>query len=220
MPVDSCGFGLMGFWELPFYSIALLKLAAVVGGAAGGAWGAGSVARKSAKAVIRREAPRVLVTPFRIVGAVAGGWAIWLLVIGSGFGFGGGDSLFGGSGAGGETSTSNTQTQKVSLPAASPAPTAATAPTAPSTVLRIVVLGGSRVADERFYQVEDNKTPLTLSELKNLINERKLQGLRGLELRIYEDSVAKNHPAVSNLEEWAGKNDLTVSIPPLKGAIP
>ena len=78
--------------------------------------------------------------------------------------------------------------------------------------MRIVLLGGDRVKDQRFYVLEGRNQPLTLSELQHAIRTR-LQDkeqppLKSLELLIYASSVAKDHPAVLNLVKWAKDNDL------------
>jgi hypothetical protein len=88
------------------------------------------------------------------------------------------------------------------------------------STLRITLLGGPRVLDQRYYLLETPKEPRTFAELKSIIKARQQAGLRGIDLLIFENSVARNHSAVKELERWAAQNDLTVSFPPTRGEIP
>jgi hypothetical protein len=195
--------------------VALWKLGAVVAGALTGFLTSGFVVRKSTTALIRREAPQVVVFPFRVVGGALGGWLV-MLAFGGGLGFfGGGEGTGNGTGAGVQPSANrSTENRAVSLPAKPEA-----APSAPQT-LRVRLLGGSRVAGEKFYQIDNMPQAMTLSELKKNIDEQKQHGLKGIEILIYQNSVARNHPAVHNLEDWAGQQGLSVTIPPTKGDLP
>jgi hypothetical protein len=199
---------------LPWIVEVVVKLLAVVGGAAVGGGFVGFVARRMARLVARREVPRRPMTALRGLGGIAGGWAIWLMVYspgGSGL-FGGGGSLFGerGSAASGGPEPAALDTTANVIPAAEG-----------GTTLRVTVLGGPRVVDGRFYLVESDSKARTLAELKKIVKDRQGKShVRTIELLIYEDSVARSHAAVGDLERWAGQNDLTVSMPPTKGVIP
>ena len=65
--------------------VALWKLGAVVAGALTGFLTSGFVVRKSTTALTRREAPQVVVFPFRVVGGALGGWLV-MLAFGGGHG--------------------------------------------------------------------------------------------------------------------------------------
>jgi hypothetical protein len=199
---------------LPWIVEVVVKLLAVVGGAAVGGGFVGFVARRMARLVARRDVPSRPMTALRGLGGIAGGWAIWLMVFspgGSGL-FGGGGSLFGerGSAASGGPEPAALDTTGNIVP-----------PTEGGTTVRVTVLGGPRVVDSRFYLVEADSKAHTLVELKKIIKDRQGKSrVRTIELLIYEDSVARSHAAVGDLERWAGQNDLTVSMPPTRGVIP
>jgi hypothetical protein len=194
--------------------LALWKLGAVVAGALFGFLGSGFVVRKSTKALIRKEAPHVIVFPFRVVGGAIGGWLV-MFALGGGLGFGTGEGAGNGPAAGVQPSASlSNENRAANLPAKPQVP----AP-APLT-LRIRLLGGPRVQGERFYQLDDAPEPMTLEELEKSIDKRKEHGLKGIEILIYQNSVARNHPAVHNLEDWAGQQGLSVTIPPTTGNLP
>jgi hypothetical protein len=90
--------------------------------------------------------------------------------------------------------------------------------------LRIDILGGTRVKQERFYVLEGNTEPLTLSEVRKAIQARRQEPeqppLKGIVVLIYGTSVARDHPAVKNLVKWAEENRLSVTFPPTSGAAP
>ncbi len=194
----------------------LVKLLAVVGGAALGALVVGLVLRFCGWWLGGGKAPRRLVWLLRALGGVAGGWLVWLMVMGpGGFGLlGGGGSLFGGRGTGQESGR-----QLPAPPTHSTEPaTTAPAPAVPAgaATVSVTMLGGKRVVGGRFYLLEGTPEPLTLDELKQAIKERRRQNpaIRVIEIKIYQDSVSSNHPAVKDLEQWAMDNGLTVSRPP------
>jgi hypothetical protein len=81
------------------------------------------------------------------------------------------------------------------------------------------MLGGSRVQQDRFYVIDEQLPPRTLAEIRQLLLARRNQEndpIKAIEIIIYEDSVAKDHPAVRELEQWASQNGLqvTISFPP------
>jgi hypothetical protein len=195
--------------------VALWKLGAVVAGALTGFLTSGFVVRKSTTALIRREAPQVVVFPSRVVGGALGGWLV-MLAFGGGLGFfGGGEGTGNGPAAGLQPSANlSTENRPVNLPAKPEI-----VPSVPQT-LRVRLLGGPRVVGEKFYHVDNAPEAMTLSELKKTIDGQKQHGLKGIEILIYQNSVARNHPAVHNLEDWAGQQGLFVTIPPTKGDLP
>jgi hypothetical protein len=195
--------------------VALWKLGAVAAGALTGYMGSGFVVRKSTTALTRKEAPRVVVFPFRVVGGAIGGWLV-MLGFGGGLGFfGGGEGSGNGPAAGVQSAASvPADTKAVKLPA-KPEVAAVT----PQS-LRIRLLGGPRVVGEKFYQIDNAPQAMTLSELQKKISEQKQHGLKAIEILIYQNSVARNHPAVHSLEDWAGQQGLSVTIPPTKGDLP
>jgi hypothetical protein len=197
----------------------LVKILSVIGGAAIGALAVGFAARRLGKWVGMRDARAPALNALRVLGAVAGGWVVWLVVFGPGSGpFGGGGGSFFGSHGQGEGSGKTGASSAVAT-AKSASPQTFVAPR--HAALRITILGGARVANERFYLVEGEKEPRTLAELKTVLKEQQQKaGVMAVELLIYENSVARNHPAVKELEQWAQQSDLTVTIPPTRGVIP
>jgi hypothetical protein len=211
------GWRLPALAVVPFYVETFVKLLAVVGGAAIGWLVIGFLVRRLGKVFLYRDVPRPAMLLVRSLGAVATGLLVWTMVFapgGSGL-FGGGGSLFG---------EKRTGTGKENPPAAMAKGTETASPAVDSVqrrTLRVTILGGQRVVDERFYLVEGDKEPQTLAQLKTIIRERQqASGLEAVELLIYENSVARNHPAVRDLEQWAKQQNLTVSLPPTKGEIP
>lgn len=181
----------------------LVRLLAVVGGAAAGATGIGLLLRFAGKLVGAKSAPRRPVLVLRGLAGLAGGWVAWLLVFGTGgFGIGGpgGFGRGGGQNAGVEGSASNTQLASV------------TSPVEPRKSLAILMLGGGRVKQERFYLPVGDSTPKTLSELKELIRQRQKNGVNEIEIMVYDNSVAKDHAAVAALEEWSKQNQMSVKL--------
>ena len=198
----------------PAFFEGVVKLLAVVGGAALGALVVGLVLRFCGWWLGANKGPRRLAWLLRGLGGVAGGWLVWLMLTapgGSGL-FGGGGSLFGGRGTGPDTGreAASAPTQPAEKPSS------ARAATTPGATVSVTMLGGQRVVGGRFYLLEGAKEPLTLDELKRAVKERRQQNpeLWVIEIKIYQDSVSGNHPAVKDLEQWAMDNGLTVSRPP------
>jgi hypothetical protein len=196
----------------------IVKPLSVIAGAALGWLGVGVLIRRVGKWVIFREVPRAFARPFQLLGALAAGlwaWAILLSPGGPGPFWGSGWSVVGGPGHQGAPE------RVAEAPAHPRADTHRTALPRRETPLRITVLGGPRVVEGRFYLLEGDQQPKTLAELQKLIRAKQLDGgLREIDLLIYENSVARNHPAVRDLESWAERNSLTVTKPPTRGEIP
>ncbi len=198
----------------PAFFEGVVKLLAVVGGAALGVLIVGLVLRFCGWWLGAGKGPRTLVWLLRALGGVAGGWLVWLMLTapgGSGL-FGGGGSLFGGRGTGPDSGR-----EAVSAPT-QPAERPSTGRAASTTgaAVSVTMLGGKRVVGSRFYLLEGAGEPLTLDELKQAVKERRQRNpeLRVIEIKIYQDSVSSSHPAVTDLEQWAMDNGFTVSRPP------
>jgi hypothetical protein len=187
-----------------------LKFLAVAGGAAVGWVGCGALFRLVARLSVGRPVPRPMMLVVRSLGAVALGLAVWAWVFGTGgSGFGTGTGL-GLGGQGGQGTEVEAPPEPRPL---EPAPGPAEKEKAGISVLRIEMLGGARVREQRFYLLEGSTQPMTLDELRARLREPKSGGvLKGIEIVIYEDSVAQDHPAVRDLERWAKQHDLTVRI--------
>jgi hypothetical protein len=146
----------------------------------------------------------------RALGAVVAGWVIWLWVLGhggSGIGGPGGSGIGGASGSGKGTSQEQPRpTQRGSVDRAN--------------TLTVVMLGGDRVKEDRFYKILGENDTMTLSDLRDLLKKRQAAGLQGIKIAIYEDSVPENHARVTSLKEWAQLHDLQVSFSFPKGEAP
>jgi hypothetical protein len=201
-----------------------LKGLALVGGFAVGAFLTGGLMRLLVRALTTRPVPRALLWLVRMLGGAALALAVWLWVTGTGdFGPGrGGLWGLGGPGADGEPSESTThQTSLTSPPRAEP-PAPEPPPAEGPEVLRVLMLGGSRVSEKRFYRLEGQEQPLTLADLSQALRERrdKQASLKRLEVVVYENSVAADHPAVRDLQRWARENDWAVTLSFPKSDLP
>jgi hypothetical protein len=199
---------------IPNVGMLLLKWLAVIGGAALGGVLGGLFLQLLGRALFHRAMPRPAVRLVRLLGGVGLGLLVWFWVFGPGGlgGFGGGSGFWpfgarGGSGAGDSTPVDGAK-QPTSKPAG-------TAPTRPD-LLRVEMLGGERYkGDERFYLIEGEKTPRTLSELTEALESlrQKKPNLKKLEIVIYDKgSVAEGHEAVRALQQRARDLDFEVAI--------
>jgi hypothetical protein len=208
----------------------VMKWLAVAGGATIGWLGSGLLLRLLVRLSLGRTVPRKVLLPVRTLGALALGLAVWVWASspgGLGPGLGGWLGL---GGSGGQPPGLKTE----------PAPQAqATAqrdvdtpkrseteaePRLGQDTLRIDILGGARVQQERFYLLEGEKEARTLAEVRKAIQARRQEQdkapLKGIVIMVYGSSVARDHPAVKNLEAWAKDNGLSVTFPPTTGAAP
>jgi hypothetical protein len=192
----------------------ILKILAVAGGAAVGGVGGGLVVRLLARAWTRRPVPRPVVTLIRLLGAGGLGLAVWLWVFGSG----GGGFGTGGFGLGGTGEQGAGPAQKLSVDG-TPGPAAeekTEGPAAGADVLRVELLGGEQVQEQRFYRLEGDRQARTFLELRRAVEARRRQKekspLKGIEIVIYQNSVNQEHPAVKHLQQWARENELTPTL--------
>ncbi|HEV3205164.1 MAG TPA: hypothetical protein VGY77_12305 [Gemmataceae bacterium] len=190
-----------------------VKLLAVIGGAALGFIGVGFVIRFFTKYLGTAQTPGRMVLIVRLLGSFAAGWLVWWMVTApGGLGlFGGGGSLFGGRGSEEGTGKDPQTVQTAFTKSADHADAPAIGQT-----LQVVMLGGQRVIQGRFYLLEGESEALTLEEIKKFLLERRSQNpvIREIEIKIFQNSVASDHPAVKDLEQWAGNNQFTVRRPP------
>lgn len=208
-------------WAMIDLGMLILKLLAIAGAATTGGLGCGLLFRSIVRLSVHRSASRNFVVPVQLLGAVASALAVWAWV----FGIGGGGLGYGGFGLGAGTgqgpgtepqriqsTDSELQPTSLSPPATTPVPD--TIPT-PKGLLRIEMLGGRQVKEGRFYLLEGEEPARTLADLKEAIHQRQMKdpsAVKGIEIVIYETSVAQDHPAVKDLEKWAHQNELTVTL--------
>lgn len=155
-----------------------------------------------------------------IGGAALGGVVMWLAISqtgGTGFGFGPGGGPGKGPGDGTGQKDAAARDRKDSKGDAdkdkSPKSVDATA--------SVVVLGGERVKEQRFY-VLGTDAPRTRADLEKVLQEQKTKNpsLKELEIVLYTDSVPKDSEAVTELEEWARKHGMTPKVKLVDKAAP
>jgi hypothetical protein len=195
------------FAAIPDLGLLVIKLLAVVGGVAVGAAVCGMFLKLAAKLMLRRNAPRSMLGVTRLLGGIAGGLLVWAWVFSIGGqggmgGSGGGWWPFGqGGGKGAGEAERRTEPMTPTEPPAEPPAIAGT------ETLTITMLGGARVRDQRFYQI-DQEPARTWPELRSVLEQRKAS-LRDLDIKIYKDSVDRDNPAVTELIQWAKDNGIT-----------
>jgi hypothetical protein len=136
-------------------------------------------------------------------GAAIGGIIMWLAISHTG---GGGFGLGPGSGPGkgtGDGSVHKDAAGKDHKDAKADADKDKSTKTQIATAT-VVVLGGERVKEQRFY-VLGNDAPRNRTDLEKVLEEQKSknEALKELEIVLYTDSVPKDSEAVTRLEEWA-----------------
>lgn len=207
--VASDAIPVVGMFDL---GMQILKLLAVLGGATIGALLGGLLVRACTKLSLRRNVPTPALRTVQALGAGALGLAVWMWVFGSGgSGFGGSGST--GTGSGNHPSASGPTAS--TPPAKQPATTPPAQEPAPPEVVRVEMLGGEGVQEKRFYLLDGDKEARNLTDIRTALRERRDKGkggLKGIEIVIYHNSVAKDHPAVRELERWARENDLNVNM--------
>ena len=194
----------------------LLRILAVTGGAAVGAVASGLLLRLLARLSVGRKVPRIPLRIVQLVGGTTLGVAVYVY-----WGFGPGGFGLGGDGSGlagkGSGDSLSTELDPARTQPSAPGEAAGAQKSLPGAdVLRIEMLGGDRVKQDRFYLVEGDKEPRNLVELRNLIRARRetkdKPALERIEIVVYEDSVAPEHPAVRELKKWAEQNRLSVTM--------
>jgi hypothetical protein len=170
-----------------------------------------------ARLFFKQRPPRPVKRFVQVLGAIALGLALWKIPLGlggggegwgSGFGLGGNQTGKGPYESASESDESQAEKQRSALAESS-------AVRSVGETLRIEMLGGQRVQNERFYLLEGDNEPKTATELHKAIEARQKQEkppLRGIEIIINEHSVAHDHPAVRGLEGWAHDHDLKVAL--------
>lgn len=194
--------GLFGAFNL---NLQVMKLLAVVGGAALGYMLVGALLRFAGRFLPRDRVPRAVQLAVRLLGGFTTGLLVYLWLFGvggsGGWGSGGGGWVpFGGTG--GEEGGAN-QKGKDPLRDQPAPPRAAT--------LRVDLLGGTRVKEQRFYMLEGSDRALTFEELTQAVGERRklTPPIAGLRIVLHPDSVDRSNPAVRQLERWARDQGLT-----------
>lgn len=154
----------------------VVNLLAVAGGFFGGLILTAIVTFLIDRKVTGGKSPAGLHKTARVSGGLLGALLVALLVFGDGFGTGPGD----GPGDTDETGTgAGTGQTTITTPVTSPSPEDVPPevpppdPTKPIETLRVTVLSGANVKEQRFYVVEGEPTPLTLDAVKKTMATRK-----------------------------------------------
>jgi hypothetical protein len=176
--------------------------------------------------LLASKSPLGLKRVIRLVGGVAVAILVAFIVFGHGVGW----TMFGG---GGQSDTNDTGTQPPSSvttddPTASP-PTSSTPPvqdkttistfnsSTPTERVKITILGGPDVKDERFYLMNDDATPKKFAEVTAAVvaKRKSINHAVGLEIRFTStNTLPREHPAVVRLTNWAQTNGVAVVYPP------
>jgi len=195
----------------------VLRVLAVVGGAAVGGFAMGLITQGLSRLVTTRPVPRVPLLIVRVLGAIACGWVVFLLVFGGGLGgLGGGSgwSLFGGAGGPGGGTGKESPPAATGLAAGTGRDSGKAGPGG-GLVLQVEVLPEYPAV----YRVRTPGGPRTFKfdDLTNYLLEQKnaKPPLTGIE--VSEESSDPNAPAVTRLTEWARKNGLSAVTPPHPG---
>ncbi len=75
--------------------------------------------------------------------------------------------------------------------------------------IRVTILGGTDVQNDRFYLIDDDRSPKTFTELKEAVAARrgKEKGKVALKLVLppppNPNRLPKNHPAITQVQDWA-----------------
>ncbi len=75
--------------------------------------------------------------------------------------------------------------------------------------LRVTVLGGEDVLNERFYLLDDDRVPKTFSELKSAIAERRSKEKGKVVVAVLfptKNALPREHPAVTQVAKWAAED--------------
>jgi len=160
------------------------------------------------RSLFGKTLPAALLRLVRVLGGLAIGLAVGVLVF----------SGTGGWGLGGGSAGSGSDTVQPALKP--PAPTELPAPAI--TRLGVTLLGGARVQGQAFYMVDGEPTARTIAGMRERLTlpPQSVDAPPLLTLRIYEDSVAQDHPAVIELEAWARQNGWRVSVEKVNGTLP
>ena len=179
-----------------------VKALAVAGGAAVAGLVVGAVVGLFIRKMFRKPPPPAVHTLVRILGGIAGGLAVALLLFtgvgGGGWGPGGGGT--GVSNSRGDLTPTHSATTRTATIAAIEPPSEP----APRKVqsVRVIMLGGDLVRNGAAYRIEGERQPRTLTDLQQVIR----QGITAapptiaIDIVVYDNSVARGSAPVVDLE--------------------
>lgn len=165
------------------------------------------------KYLLKQKSPEFAHKLCRLLGGLLLAILVAMMMFGGGGGEGNGDGD--GKGDGKSSPVNGTLDPTTPNTAPSPIPTKAAPPT--EERVRVTMLGGTDVKDQKFYQIDDDATPRTLQEVKAAVQRRKESTTKSLGLEILfaeRNKLPQDHPAVTQLAKWAGDvAGLTVTFP-------
>ena len=176
---------------------------AVIGAAVLGAVFVGFLVNFATTLLFGKRLPPMMSRWVRILSALASGIAVGLIVFSGTGGFG----LGGGYGSGDSGAGTPTPAPAATLTGGSPQPAA------PLRV-GITILGGARVRGAAFYQLDNENTPKTLTQLEPQLSAAPAGTVA---LRLYDDSVSRDHAAVTALIALAERGGWKVVTEEYKG---
>lgn len=162
------------------------------------------------KYLLKRKSPELLHRVCRLLGGLILAILVAMMLFGGGGGSGDGTGDGAGTGTASPGPASNVESTDPKAVAAKVAP--------PVEVrVRVLVLGGTDVKDQKFYVVDDDPAPLAFADAKSAIQRKKDATAKsvGLEIRFpVQNALPRDHPAVAQLARWAGEvAGLTVTFP-------
>jgi hypothetical protein len=166
---------------------------------------------------LRKNTPEIMHRTARVLGGLAVAILVALLVFGrggGGLGGGKGDGLGSGTANNG-TGTGTDAPDTTPKPGPTPPVAAKDAPP-PGDRVRVTILGGPDVKEQRFYLVGDDPTPRTLAEAKAAIQAKKDTATRPVAVEVRftaRNTLARDHPAVTLLTNWARDAGIAVVLP-------
>jgi hypothetical protein len=86
-------------------------------------------------------------------------------------------------------------------------------------IIRVTILGGEDVMNERFYLIDDDRSPKTFDELKSAITTMKGKEKGKVTIAIVfpmKNRLPRVHIAVTQVEKWADESGLDVVFPTSK----
>lgn len=185
---------------MPEYAQTIVNGLAVLGGFLAGYLLCGLLANLLDRSFFLGKSPRWLHRLVRILG----GFALALLVAMIVFGHGKGWNFFGG-GADGDGQGEPNGTQPISVPFTEKKEIPPSVPQEPERI-KITILGGSDVKEQKFYVVNDETTAKNFTELKAAVLKSKEAAAKPPSLEIHfspRNVLPSDHPAVSMLTRWA-----------------
>jgi hypothetical protein len=152
------------------------------------------------------KSPAGLHKVVRYIFAVLFAVIVALIVFAGGNGNGNGTGTTSGTGTGTTPISATTSDTRVVTPPKDPP--------AIEETLRVTVLSGADVKDEKFYQIDKDRTPRTLQEVKEAVTAKRLLDKKKLAIEILlAPRTDRNNAGVRDLEAYAIENGMRVILP-------